>query len=182
MPERVCCFLVGLLVLLAGCRGEDPPPPEIPVGTAEGNRPPPLVGTLATGEPFPGIDASAGAAVIVFYRTASCGLCRVQLGQIEQNFGGYRQQGADVIGVTLDPPATSLALAGDLGLSFPLVSVDSSSFRDWGVLDPERGGPLPATYVLDDAGVIRFRHIGRNASDRTTDAGVLTILQTLSRE
>ena len=175
--------ILGMALLIGpGCAGEASSVEEVPVGTQEGLRPPPLQGTLATGESFGGIGSVDGPAVIVFYRSASCGLCRVQLEQIQQNIGGYDQQGANIVGVTLDPPDRSGALAQELGITFPLVSADSATFEEWGALQPAGGGAIPATYIVDASGVIRFRHVGRNTSDRATDPDILTVLQTMTEE
>jgi peroxiredoxin len=85
-----------------------------------------------------------------------------------------------VIGVTLDSPEVSQTSMRAMPIDFSLVTVDSSVFRIWGVLHPERGAPLPATYIDDETGLVRFRHVGRNASDRTTDAELITVLEGMS--
>ena len=67
-----------------------------------------------------------------------------------------------------------------MALTFPLVSVDSAVFRMWGAMDAQEELPLPATYVLRSDGLIHFRHIGRNASDRATDPGLIVVLQQMA--
>ena len=80
---------------------------------------------------------------------------------------------------TLDSPADSHAFRGQSGIDYPIVSVDTSTFEAWAPRDSALGGPLPATYILDGSGVIVFRYVGRNASDRVSDAALVSILADL---
>lgn len=174
-------FLTCLLVLVGCDRAETEVQPTIPVGPQEGLRAPPIEGTAATGEALAPLQARTSPTVLVFYRSAGCGLCRVHLREIQSNIAGYMEQGASLVGVTLDPPPRSEELVAELGLSFPILSVDSATFSDWEVLNSEQGVTLPATYIVDRNGVIRFRHVGRNAADRASAAGVMTVLQSISQ-
>lgn len=151
----------------------------LPEGTGVGERAPPVRGASADGESFAIEGRPASPTVLVFYRSADCGLCRVQLEQTQQHMPAYRRQGSRVVAVTLDPPEVSRGLAERMELDFEIVSVNEAAFEAWGALDAA-GAPLPATYILDRDGVVRFRHIGRNASDRTSDAELLTLLEQIN--
>lgn len=177
--NRVSCLLAVLSFLAVAACGSpaDEPANVIQVGVEEGNRPPALEGTTATGEPYTLQPNTGGPIVLIFYRSARCGLCRVQLQQLQRHLPAYERQNARVAAITLDSPATSQRLAEEMTLDFPLVSVDTTVFTEWGVMHPQLGVPLPATYILDPSGMIHFRHIGRNASDRTSDAGLVAILE-----
>jgi peroxiredoxin len=168
-----------LAVLTAGCAPASEAPPERPAGIQVGNRAPELSGTLANGDSFRLADEAGGRHVLVFYRGLHCGLCRVRLEQLGTNLSGYERQGARVVAVTLDSPESSRALAEQLDLRFSILSTDSLAFETWGILHPETGLPMPAAYVVDTDGVVRFRHVGRNAGDRVTDAGLITLLRSL---
>jgi peroxiredoxin len=171
--------LVAVLVLGSAC---DPPVeagPALPVGTEDGYRMPPLAGVLPDGESFDVADDTRSPTVLVFYRGADCGLCRVRLEQLQEHLPAYRTSGARVVAVTLDPPEVTAALAERMGLDFTIVSVSPDVFERWQVMHPEQEIPLPASFIVDRAGTIRHRHIGRNAADRASDAGLLTILETL---
>jgi peroxiredoxin len=173
---------VLLLTLATGCGGEGSAERDLPVGPEPGSRSPELAGTLADGDSYRFDPGRGRRTVLVFYRGAQCGLCRHQLEQIEAHRSAYDRQGTTIIGVTLDPTETSAQLLEQMPLGYSLVSVDSATFERWEALDPEQGVPLPATYIVDGNGVVRFRHIGRNAADRTVDADMLTLLARLDAE
>jgi peroxiredoxin len=165
---------------LAGCRADaEPAGPVIPIGTELGQRAPAIAGRLPADEEFTVRMSDGSPVVLVFYRTIECGLCRLQLDQMQENLPAYQRSGAEVVAVTLDSPEASRSWLQQAGVLFPIVSVDSATFRSWGALAADETAPLPATYVLDGSGVVRFRHIGRNASDRTSDAEVVAILESL---
>jgi peroxiredoxin len=176
-------FFGGIIIgfgLFASACNRAAPEVELPVGTSPGQSAPDLDGTLPAGEPFSlaGLEGPAST-VLVFYRSAECGLCRLQLDQMQANISAYERVNARVVGVTLDAPETNAALLGQAELGYPLVSVDTATFERWGVLGPDQETVLPATYVVDAEGVVRFQHIGRDAADRTTDAEMVTVLETL---
>src|SRR5690606_13741441 len=119
--------------------------------------------------------------VVTFLRSVDCGLCRHQLRQMSENRTGYTQLGVRLVAVSLDPPEHNRAFEDNGELGFDLLSVEPAVFREWGILDPESGTPLPATFIVDEQGVVRHRHIGRNAGDRMRDAEVLTLLGSIIR-
>lgn len=169
------------LVLLPACDREPDvtDEPFVEVGTDPGNRAPPLVGWLPDGEEFRLADRPGAPTVLLFYRGASCGLCRLHLEQAQRNLSAYEHQGATVLGITLDPIETSAALLEEAGLGYQLVSVGREVFDTWGVTVAGTENALPATFLVDASGRIRFRHVGRNAADRPTDAEIITVLQTI---
>ncbi|MQA92074.1 MAG: redoxin domain-containing protein [Gemmatimonas sp.] len=168
------------VLLLGGCqeRTEPEEPLALP-GTEIGQQAPVLRGQLPSGDSLRVDSPPGNPTVLVFYRSIECGLCRVQLEQMQDNKAAYDRADAALVAVTLDPPNLSRAWIDDVSLDFPLVSVDSVTFRTWGAISAERAVPRPATYVLDGLGIVRFKHVGRNASDRTTDAEVIAILESV---
>jgi peroxiredoxin len=75
--------------------------------------------------------------------------------------------------VSADPPDRNLAWAGQLNLSFRLLSdVDGRLARQYGVWDDTWNLAKRVTFVIDRAGRIRYVEPGRLAIDtsRTLDA------------
>lgn len=153
-----------------------------PVGTAPGHLAPALEGTAAGGDRFQLGRERARATVLVFYRGYHCGLCRERLRSLEAHRAAYQDAGARVVAVTLDPQEEVDRTREALGLGFPVVRVDTAVFAEWDILDGERELPLPASILLDNRRVIRYRHVGRNAADRAHDIEILAALQQLLAE
>jgi peroxiredoxin len=146
------------------------------VGTEIGALAPPLAGTRADGSAFELRPARREYTLVEFYRGERCGLCRERLAALEANREAYEAARVRIIAVTLDEPEVVAHTAEALGLGFPVASADSAAFARWAVLDDGRGVALPASLVLDERGVIRYRHLGHNAADRADDAVLLAIV------
>lgn len=168
---------VGLALLAAACGApggaddEDAPP----VGLEVGRQAPDLEGRAADGAAFRLEELRGAPAVVVFYRGGYCGLCRERLRELQENLAAYGRAGAEVVAATPEPPDAAARTASELALSYPVVSVDSAELARWDLLGAE-GPPLPSTVLLDERGVIRYRHVGRNAGDRARDVEVLAVL------
>jgi peroxiredoxin len=121
------------------------------------------------------------ATVLVFYRSYHCGLCRERLRDIEQHLDDYRSARAHVIALSPDSLPLVRRAADELGLTFPVVAADAESLREWEVFAGDEALPLPASYLLDQRGVVAFRHVGRNAADRASDLELLAALRELGR-
>ena len=143
-------------------------------------RAPALGGVTLAGASFSLDDQPDVPTVLVFYRSAQCGLCRVQLNELQRHLVAYRHLGVEPVAVTLDAADESRPFLENSVFDFDIVSVDSTTFETWGAFDPETGLAMPLTYILDGDGVVRFQHLGRNASDRALDAELLTVLETLN--
>jgi peroxiredoxin len=172
---RLLATIAPLAVAATGCGGGEPPPQR---GFEVGNAAPELEGTTAAGERFR-LSAVDAPRLVLFYRGGYCGLCRLRLEALEEALPDYRALGVEVIGVSPEEPFDVAATASATGVSFPLVSVDESVVRRWGVRDGAEGaGASPvATYLVDRSGAIIYAHQGAVAADRTTDAALLTLLQ-----
>ena len=176
-----------LFLLLAGCtaegseKGGEPLPP---VGTTPGHLAPMLAGVetgAGVADSFQLEEFRGQPAVVEFYRSAECGLCRERLRQLQEHRPEYAAAGARVVAVTLDSPEQTARAREALEIDFPIVSVDTATFARWDALDSTRTTPLPAAYLLNERGVIRFRHIGRNAGHRASDAELLTAVLQMQR-
>lgn len=131
---------------------------------------PALHGTLVDGKSFDLHDLRGDRVVLVFYRSASCGLCLQQLATLARDKEAYDRLDARVVAITTDPPETNRRTAEELDLNFPIVSVDRNTLMKWGVWPPGERSPRPATFIVDEGGGIRYARVGRTAADRVSDA------------
>jgi mycoredoxin-dependent peroxiredoxin len=147
----------------------------IPAAAVEGV--PALTGQRAGGGSFNVAELRGAPAVLVFYRGAHCPLCMQRLEALGRRARAYDRLGAAVVAITMDPPDVAGNTARELGIDVPIVSVDVQVLRDWGMIGPRPGPPLPGEFVLDENGAIVFAHRGRTAADYVGDVELLGVLR-----
>lgn len=143
---------------------------------------PALTGTVAGGGDFSLEELRGSPVVLVFYRGAYCGLCLRRLQALEEHKDAYDELDAKIVAATPDSPETAERTADELDLDFPIVSVTREVAERWGVWPAGENVPRPATFVLDQHGRIRFRHIGQTAADRVSDIELLGRIRALRSE
>lgn len=90
----------------------------------------------------------------------------------------FRSHGAELVAVSVDPPATSAELAKKLGVTFPLLSDESrATIRAFGVEDVENGISWPAIFVIDKQGRIVWRSLTQTYKVRAMPGQILESLQ-----
>jgi peroxiredoxin len=143
--------------------------------------------------------------VIVFYRGGWCTYCSLQLRAWHRELEALARLGATLLAISPQTPDNSLATAEDNGLGFTVLS-DSALLAAEGfgialTLHPElvefygsigtdipvlNGNgqwvlPVPATYVVDTAGCIRYAAIEEDARKRTEPPDVIAAIEELQR-
>lgn len=174
--RRLAGVALALLATACGAAGGADAERLPPVGLDVGMRAPDLAGRAAGGAGFRLQELRGIPAVVVFYRGGYCGLCRERLRELQESLPAYRRAGAEVVAATPDPPVAAARTAAELGLSYPVVSVDSAALSRWELLGDGGSAALPSTVLLDRSGVIRYRHVGLSAADRARDVEVLAVL------
>lgn len=170
MIARVRITLALTAALLVGCRT-------------------PERGTVAIGAPAPAYAAQTvegapialadlkGKVVLLNIWATWCKPCREEIPALETLFQRHRAQGFEVIGVSIDAPSEASRLrpfVTELGASYPLWHDPddrvSSTFLALGV---------PASYLIDRDGILRWRHMGPvRADDPALAAALRTALET----
>ena len=80
--------------------------------------------------------------------------------------------------ISVDDPDVSASFADEIGLRFPLLSdADLSVATAYGVAMEGRDIAIPAVFVVDRQGLIRFRKIGEDAADRASPDELLAELE-----
>ncbi len=78
----------------------------------------------------------------------------------------FESSGAQVIGISVDPPEKNKVFASVLGLTFPLLSdTDRTVSRAYGVLIPVLRLAHRVTFGIDQRGTVRFIQRGKQALD-----------------
>ncbi len=79
--------------------------------------------------------------------------------------------------ISTDKEGAVLRTSRELGVRFKLISdVERRIINLFGVLHPTEGIARPATFIIDKRGLIRYRYIGKDYSDRPPITGLLQAL------
>lgn len=114
------------------------------------------------------LDDFDGRVRIVQFWTFGCYNCKATLPHLQEIYNAYRDDGVEILGVHAaefdyeKDPAAIEAAANDLGVTWPIaLDTNKTNFRRW---QPGRRF-WPRTFVVDQAGEIRFDHIGEGRYD-----------------
>lgn len=145
-----------------------------------------------------------GPVVLTFYRGAWCPYCNIALRSLQQHHDDITARGAHLVAVSPQIPDESLSLTEKHGLAFDVLSdLGSDTAKQFGLafdlpddlaavydsfgidLQHSNAGhartlPLPATYVIDREGTIRWAFVNADYTTRAEPADILTALDTLA--
>ncbi len=127
---------------------------------------------------------AGGPVVISFYRGEWCPFCNIELRALQQALPAIEQLGATLVAISPEMPDHGIVVSEKNKLTFPVLSdFGNKVARQFGIVfqighelkDLSRNVfkndialrngedsyelPVPATYVLDSTGVIRFAHV-----------------------
>ncbi|WP_130345415.1 peroxiredoxin-like family protein [Herbihabitans rhizosphaerae] len=141
-----------------------------------------------------------GPLVLTFYRGAWCPYCNLALRALQLHHDAIRERGAHLVAVSPQVPDESLSLTEKHELDFDvLTDIGSDTAKQYGIafdLSDELGAlydrlgfdlqhvnaghartlPLPATYVIDTHGVIRWAFVDTDYTVRAEPADILAAL------
>jgi peroxiredoxin len=125
--------------------------------------------------------------LVVFYRGHWCDYCNDQLRELAQSLQSFRLLGTQLIGITTDDGPGIEIMRERIDNAFPLISdMSGDTIRQLDLVDPFefRAIPvsLPAVFLVDSAGVVRFHYIGRSPDDRPRTELLLLAAESLSTE
>lgn len=159
----------------------------------------------ATGTPIALDDLlAAGPVVLTFYRGAWCPYCNLALHALQRGHDAITERGARLVAVSPQIPDESLTLTEKHGLGFDVLSdLGSDVAKQFGIafdLSDELGAlydrlgfdlqrvndghartlPLPATYVIDPACIIRWAFVETDYKQRAEPSDILAALDALA--
>ncbi len=158
----------------------------------------------AEGKPVVLADQLArGPVVVTFYRGSWCPYCVKALGSVEESVAEINKLGATVLALSPETPDQAIDLRERLGLSYELL-VDSENrladrlglmftlddatiekYRGYGIDVARSNGsqrwqlPIPATFVLDKDGIVRYAWTEEDYTKRAPAKAVLGTLRAL---
>jgi peroxiredoxin len=144
-----------------------------------------------------------GPVVLTFYRGAWCPYCNIALRSLQQHHDAITARGAHLVAVSPQVPDESLSHAEKDELAFDVVSdLGCETAKQFGLafdlpddlaavyvglgigLHRSNGGhartlPIPATYVIDPDGTIRWAFVNSDYTTRAEPADILAALDNL---
>lgn len=145
-----------------------------------------------------------GPVVVVFYRGEWCPFCNLQLHALQEALPRFQALGASLVAISPQAADHSLTLSEKQNLAFPVLSdLDQSVIRDYRVqftlsgdledlqvnvfgndpatqnADHSRSLPVPSTFVIDAAGVVRYAFVSADWRQRAEPAAIEAALQGL---
>ncbi|WBO68966.1 peroxiredoxin-like family protein [Streptomyces camelliae] len=145
-----------------------------------------------------------GPVVLTFYRGAWCPYCNIALRALQQHHTDITARDARLVAVSPQIPDESLSLAEKHSLTFDVLSdIGSDTAKQYGLafdlpddlaavyeklgFDLQRVNdghprtlPLPATYVIDREGVIRWAFVNSDYTKRAEPSDIIAALDALS--
>lgn len=125
--------------------------------------------------------------MVVFYRGLWCDYCREQLDELANATARFTQRGVKVVAISTDATDDIKAMLERTRCSFPILSDSTGDLvRELDLVDPFefRTTPvsLPAVFLIDGTGVVRFHYVGRSPDDRPRLELLLLAAESLSME
>ena len=95
----------------------------------------------------------------IFTEKQYCPFCFPHIKALNEHYEQFVERGIELLMITSTDPQQSATVVQDLGLKMPLLSDESCQvFRAYGT-GQALGAPLPAQFVLNAQGRLRYRHL-----------------------
>ena len=142
---------------------------------------------------------------MLFYRGGWCKYCNIQLKAYAEKLGAFRAQGATILALSVDTVESSAESVRDKALGFELLSNPDASILDlyhvryqvpeelarlyqekYGIDLEKASGrtdrviAVPATFVIDQQGTIRYAHANEDYRVRPDPEEILDIVRGLA--
>ncbi len=119
--------------------------------------------------------------VLLFYPLTFTGVCQGELCAIRDELGTFQNDRVQVLAVSVDSPPAHKVWAEQQGYTFPLLSdfwPHGAVAQAYGVFNDVAGLAVRGTFVIDKAGVVRWKVVNAipDARDHAEYARVLATL------
>ena len=98
--------------------------------------------------------------------------CKMQLVKLQQDYSIIDSLNAQVLAISTDDLEGAGWAVNQQGLEFPvLYDPEATVVKQYGVFNTaDDGKALPATFVIDQDGYVRWQYLGKSTSDRPANA------------
>ncbi len=108
------------------------------------------------------LSALKGKVVVVNFWATWCPPCLVEMPVLNELYAAYRDQGLEVLGLSLDEEGLPVTkpFVEKLGVTYPIVEADRKTYQAYGnVLT------IPHTFVIDRAGMVAKRFVNNQSKE-----------------
>ena len=99
---------------------------------------------------------------------------------MQQHFSKLDNKNTKLVAISTDGNDEKNRTVSELGVQFLIIPDEKRKIiRSFGVLHPEEGISRPAVFIIDKKGLVRFRKIGIDYTDRPTVKLLIQILALL---
>lgn len=114
----------------------------------------------------------------IFTEKQYCPFCFPHIKAMNENYEQFIDKGVEVLMITSTDSQQSQQVVKDLGLKMPLLSDPSCRIFQAYQVGQALGAPLPAQFLLDSYGKLRFKHL---FSFLSSNAEVATLLSAIEK-
>jgi peroxiredoxin len=120
--------------------------------------------------------------ILAFYPADFTPVCTKELCSFRDDLSRFQEKGAQVLGVSVQPQASKKKFAAKLNLNFPILADERKEVaKAYGVMGFLGFHTRRATFVIDKKGIVRHMDVEPLSIMRPDDAGLLRVLDDLSR-
>lgn len=95
----------------------------------------------------------------IFTEKQYCPLCYPHIKALNENYHQFTDKGVEVLMITSTDKQQSQQVVKDLNLSMPLLYDPTCSIFRAHKVGQALGAPLPAQFLLDQQGILRYKHL-----------------------
>jgi len=111
--------------------------------------------------------------LLIFYMYSDCRACNTEFHTMQQRLGDLAAAGIRPVAISIDPPDVSRRLTEEAAYTFTFLSDPKLEvIRAYGVADQDQGA-RPAEFLVDAAGLVRWRNLTGNMYVRATPDQVI---------
>jgi peroxiredoxin Q/BCP len=117
--------------------------------------------------------------LLIFYMYSGCRACNSEFRDMQKSLPALLDAGIRPVGISIDPPEESRRLSQEAGYTFTFLSDPALNVsRRYDVVMSDMGA-RPAEFLIDPAGIVRWRNLTMSYYVRTRPAAVLEFAKTL---
>ena len=133
--------------------------------------------------------------VLVFYRGNWCPMCNIQITSLAKDYPEFQKRNTEIIAISTDTPEGARKTREKTHAPFPIlidennkviqlykVVVEKRELKDIvALMHRKKAGTyaMPAVFIIDAGGIIRYSHIGKSYTDRPSNEKLLNKLSEL---